>query len=434
MKRQDKLQWKVVDKEVIPSNVTDVTKIIPYSNPTNLTEKQQKNIIAAFHNQAYDMVVEYVWKKAITNLREHILELGEEFVGELIQRPELGMNVSMESVLTDYNVIVIAEQLGMISHAGALDLRQAFEAIQFYFSSEAAKEEAVFDALKVASIIKSCVANILSQPNMEIAVDFSNFRNRLFDENIPAKDPQLNQLVNSSLFIVRTVTTILSSSIRTKDGAVHEHSLNNFKVILPLIWNKISSDDKWRIGALYKDVVSDGDMKSAIIVKSALSLVGGFDYVPENLRSNTFIEVAQKLIDVHYEYDNFYKEPKVIKELVSLGTIFPKPAMARCIKALLLVFMGNGYGRADAAIPVAEEQLNSIAYDDWVEFIKNVLPYDEQLIGALCSWGNQRDHFMKIIKQNSLQDLELDDKNSNNLYHYILNGYSDKIKKYWMQM
>lgn len=72
-------------------------------------------------------------EKAITNLREHILELGEEFVGELIQRPEVGTKVSMESVLTDYNVIVIAEQLGMISHAGALDLRQAFETIQFYF-------------------------------------------------------------------------------------------------------------------------------------------------------------------------------------------------------------------------------------------------------------------------------------------------------------
>lgn len=432
--KKDKLLWKIDSKDVIPANVMDVKTIVPYSNPTNLTEQQQNNIIAAFNSHAYDMAAEYVWKKAITNLREHILELGEEFVGELIQRPEVGTKVSMESVLTDYNVIVIAEQLGMISHAGALDLRQAFETIQFYFSSQAAKEEAVLDALKVTTIIKSCVTNILSQPNMEIAVDFSNFRNRLFDENIPAKDPQLVQLVNSSLFIVRTVTTILASSIKTKDGAVQEHILNNFKVILPLIWDKISSDDKWRIGALYKDVVSDGDMKSAVMIKSALSLVGGFDFVPENIRLNTFIEIAQKLIDVHYEYDNFYKEPRVIKELASLGTIFPKPAMARCIKALLLVYMGNGYGRSVAAVPIAEEQLNQVSNDDWVDFLENVLPFDEQIIGALCSWGNQRDYFMQIIKRNSLEDVELENKNSNKLYQYILNGYSEQIKRYWMQM
>lgn len=51
----------------------------------------------------------------------------------------------------------------------------------------------------------------------------------------------------------------------------------------------------------------------------------------------------------------------MIKELASLGTIFPKPAMARCIKALLLVYMGNGYGRSVAAVPIAEEQLNQVS-------------------------------------------------------------------------
>lgn len=172
----------------------------------------------------------------------------------------------------------------------------------------------------------------------------------------------------------------------------------------------------------------------ALLLKTALSLVGGFDFVPENIRSNTFIEVAQKLIDVHYEYDNFYKEPRVIKELASLGTIFPKPAMARCIKALLLVYMGNVYGRSVAAVPIAEKQLNQVSNDDWVDFLENVLPFDEQIIGALCSRGNQRDYFMQIIKRNSLEGVELENKNSNKLYQNILNGYSEQIKRYWMQM
>ena len=47
--RQDKLLWKMDNKDVIPVNVMDVNKIVPYSNPTNLTEQQQKNIIAAFN-------------------------------------------------------------------------------------------------------------------------------------------------------------------------------------------------------------------------------------------------------------------------------------------------------------------------------------------------------------------------------------------------
>ena len=39
--KQDKLLWKADNKDVIPANVMDVKTIVPYSNPTNLTEQQQ---------------------------------------------------------------------------------------------------------------------------------------------------------------------------------------------------------------------------------------------------------------------------------------------------------------------------------------------------------------------------------------------------------
>ena len=96
--------------------------------------------------------------------------------------------------------------------------------------------------------------------------------------------------------------------------------------------------------------------------------------------------------------------------------------------------MGNVYGRSVAAVPIAEKQLNQVSNDDWVDFLENVLPFDEQIIGALCSRGNQRDYFMQIIKRNSLEGVELENKNSNKLYQNILNGYSEQIKRYWMQM
>lgn len=180
--------------------------------------------------------------------------------------------------------------------------------------------------------------------------------------------------------------------------------------------------------------MSDGDMESAVLIKSALAQVAGFDYVPESLRSNTFIEVAQKLIDVHYEFDNYYKEPRIIKELASLGTIFPKPAMPRCIKALLLVYMGNLYGRSTGAVPIAEEQLSRLSQDDWMDFLENVLPYDEQLLEALASTGKQREYFVVLIKENDLMKTELSDKEANGLFQNILNGYTSKIRNYLKHM
>lgn len=86
------------------------------------------------------------------------------------------------------------------------------------------------------------------------------------------------------------------------------------------------SDDKYPIGFAYAEVVNDGNEKVSSVLKSLLLKVKGFDYVPENLRSNTFINAAKNVISVHYSTNNFYNEPASIRNLASLGTIIPTPA------------------------------------------------------------------------------------------------------------
>ena len=115
-------------------------------------------------------------------------------------------------------------------------------------------------------------------------------------------------------------------AIRKEKGVVLDHAVNNMKVLLPLIWERLTKEDRWKIGRLYRDVATDGMVTAAAGVKSALSLVRGFDYVPEDLRSNTFIAHAQKVIDTHFSMYNFYNEPKAVRELAQLGEIIPEPA------------------------------------------------------------------------------------------------------------
>lgn len=52
--------------------------------------------------------------------------------------------------------------------------------------------------------------------------------------------------------------------------------------------------------------------------------VHGFDYVKENVRSRTYISVANKLQDAHYAPYNFYTELGIIDKLEGLGTTIPK--------------------------------------------------------------------------------------------------------------
>ena len=233
------------------------------------------------------------------------------------------------------------------------------------------------------------------------------------------------------MFFIRTVCTVLSSAIRTRQGALLEHPLNNFKLIIPLVWEKLVDDDKWNIGFLYRDVVSAGNTKAANAVKFALAKNNGFDYVPESLRSRTFIKIAQQLIDVHYGYDNFYREPKVVEELASLGSVLPEPALFYCMKAYLLVYLGNYYGRSDRAVEMVERQLAKIDKEQWIAFFDQKLPYDIDLINTLCANSKKPImNFKTLLRNLRMNALNLNTTVGAKLYSAILNSNISIISLY----
>lgn len=423
--------WKAASVSIVPQEAENIQDIICFSDVTNLSENQKNQIIGAFNAKAYDMAAEYVWRKTITKLREAILNLGNDFIKELLQRSDSDDNLQIDSLLTDYNTINLAEQLGMISGEGALDLRQSLETLQFYFSSEASKEGCYLGKLKVLNIVLACVNNILSKPNMQVALEFTQLRDKLLKEDIKEDDIEISQLKLSSLFFLRTVCTVLSSAIKTKQGAVLEHSVNNFKLIIPLIWNKLTDDDKWKIGFLYRDVVSEGNTKAANGVKIALLKNGGFDFVPENLRSQTFIKAAHNLIDKHFEYDNYYKEPRAIKELANLGTVIPEPALMQCMKAYILVYIGNFYGRSISAVDIAEKQLTLIRTEQWIQFFDRMLPYDQDLLGTLYSTSLKPiRNFYELLRTLGMNKLTMETSAGKQLYRAIILKNTVTIRKF----
>lgn len=423
--------WKADAVTVIPNTDTTVAAIVNHSDQSNLSLVQKQQIALAYNAGAYDMAAEYVWKKTVTKLREAIFSLGEDFVGEMLIGAGGEKDVRLEDLLTDYKSINLAEQLGMISKGSALLLRQDYELIQYCFSSQAIEDNMGLDNLRVLSIIKDCVENILSKPNMQVAVEFTKLRERLLNDDIRAQDVEVNQLKLSSLFFIRTVCTVLSSAIRTRQGALLEHPLNNFKLIIPLIWEKLADDDKWNIGFLYRDVVSAGNTKAANAIKIALAKNNGFDYVPESLRSRTFIKIAQQLIDIHYGYDNFYREPKVVEELASLGSVLPEPALFYCMKAYLLVYLGNYYGRSERAVAMVEKQLAKIDKEQWIAFFDHKLPFDNDLINTLCASSKKPIiNFKTLLRLLKMNTLNLNTTIGSKLYSAILNSNVSMISIY----
>ena len=109
--------------------VLDMTGL---ANVAILTEAQKSSIEIAMSNKAYDMASEFIWKRSITRLKEVLAGFDIEFLSDMLGRSDITPFDSLDTVLNDYNVIKLTEQLGMINPGAAMHLRQSSEILQYY--------------------------------------------------------------------------------------------------------------------------------------------------------------------------------------------------------------------------------------------------------------------------------------------------------------
>jgi hypothetical protein len=386
MSDQLPIPWKAPEADLVPASARTPEEFVKYA--VALKAAEQQKVISALEAGLHELATEFVWKRALARLKQTLATLGMQFVGEMLGRDDITEMSAPDAVLTDWDAIRLAENLGVVSTTGALRLRHGFELLSHLAqSSEKELDEGLFDDEAVA-VIRNCVKYILAEQDIRIAVNFSRFRDRLISETLTKDDPELQTLLGSPPFFLKTALRVLLATIKSEHGARLEHSLSNFSLILPEIWTRITEEDRWAVGTTYAEVANEGKTELVNALRRSLMKVSGFDYVPESLRSNTFKTAAQAVITTHFGMNNFHLEIGPTTTLARLGTVIPKPALIECMQAYLCVYLGNHYGFAWNAAPLAEQELKKISPDRWSYYITHQLAKDDIVLGTLMATSN----------------------------------------------
>lgn len=426
MSNSNSLVFTPPEEPALPNNTIDTALIV--SHAYGLSSSQQQRVVSAFQSHAYDMSAEYVWRRAMIKLRSSLESLGMSFIGEMLGDESIDEYSNIESVLTDYRTINLAENLGAVTSTGALKLRHSLETLNHYLSEKAQHENEELSAADALQIIFACVKYILSHTEVSVALEFYSLRDKLLRETIDRNDSQLDAVYGSHPFYLRTVLSILINAIKSDKGATLDHALSNLNTLIEGIWMKLPEKDKWLLGEAYTDVTAAGNLRSIKGMKSALLKVKGFDYVPENLRSITFKKAAQAVIDAHFSSNNFYTEPPLIKQLADLGTVIPLPAFIDCVQAYLSVYIGNSWGYSYNAQTQTKEQLKKIGFERWVYYFSKVIQSDEIILAKLLIRSPIKR--MTEFMQENLEGLEENDEligDNRGLVRALMLGNSSKV-------
>ncbi|KEH89317.1 hypothetical protein Z967_10680 [Clostridium novyi A str. 4540] len=395
LNNNSKLLWESPSGIVLPKKA-DVPTILNYN--IQLKPKEIIQITHAYNSEFYEMTAEFIWTRAINLLRKKVLSLGVDFVSDMIEIN----NHEYICNLPPFEVINLAYELGFINKLGRLRLKNNSEIIQIY-SDRDINEEMTEEQVK--EIIRTCIQYILGQDDSNLNLEYNNFRDRLKLEQIDKT--QLDMILNSPYFYKKTTTRTLMNLLKETDGAEFSNVSSNILEIIPHIWQSLLSEEKYFIATSYAKYANDGNNKYISVLKNLLMKVQGFDYVPENLKSLTFIEAAKRLISTHYDINNFYNEPKAVKNLSSLGTIIPKPALKVVIDATLLIKMGNSYGISWGAQEYADKILDSIHSEQWRSYLDSQLSSSEYVLQKICCNDDRTTRWMNIVEKYDLNTLDI---------------------------
>ena len=412
------IPWSGPAGLVIPAEDNDVKSLVNYARGLNTKEKER--LVKAFESGYFDMGTEFLWRKAMAKLRNTIATLGMKFVGEMLNREDITEFSSSEEALTDHDAIQLAEALGVVNPTGAMRLRHSLELLAHFATGQTDEELSLIEAM---GTVRHCIQYVLGDRDIAVPLDFSRFRDRLRTENLRKEDIQYKQLVSSPPFFLRTTLRVLLASVRTASGAHLEHTLANLNLLLPEMWENVTEADRWMVGTAYAEISAAGNTVVVSGLKRALLKVAGFDYVPENLRSNTYKQAAQAVLKAHFSFDNYLLEKAPTQNLASLGTTIPRAAFLDCIQAYLSVYLGNFYGYSWSASPIAQKELKKFSKDRWQYYLDKALASDDVILDKLMK-DKPSDRFITLTREERLDEIEL----SNNLIQRLV-GAASKNKK-----
>lgn len=387
-----------------------------------LRNNERRKISTALANELYDMSSEYIWNRTLSILKEKILTLGEEFVLEMLDR---SLDDNIENV--SYNEFInLAAELGFINNIARDKFVHANVLINHFQSRDAEEEMSFFD---MQTIIIPCIQYVLGLDENNFSISFNSFRDQLKLRVITEDDDIYTSLLISPYFYKRTTIKTLLNLTKSTQGGELDNVLANTVNIFNGIWEALVTDDKYTIGKSYAEAINNSNKKLSVTLRRVLLENGGFNYVPENLRSQSFIKYAKKLKNAHYSYDNFYKEPIPAKDLSNMGTI-PAPALSHCLSASIISKLGNMYGVSSSAQIYVDKILSTIPQNRWEFYFNDAFIVDIDVLNKLKTNNNIiLDRWIQLVNSinERFPEIRIKEPDSKSLYDASLASNKSKI-------
>ncbi len=375
-----------------------------------------------------DAAINYVWNLAMFDIQKKIIAYGIEYFSSAINWDGKPLQI-LEDLreVKDYQLITGAFGLGIIPNEAHFFLQQCREIRNNFSTAHFPMGE--IDKFETYNFIKNCIKYVLT-----------------FD--MPARGLQIKDLIESltleRLESVEEINAIIESQSEKIHGPIIHNLFANFikqdcdpnlkyniRQIGPNLWELVSDDIRSNIASKFSSLRDIKGKDAASEALEFLKLVNGVEYIPDSFKEIIFKKHSQALLDAHYGWDNFHHEPAYARDLVSLGQNVPLSSMHTYVKAVMVSFLGNGYGIARDAQQYNTQMISDLSQTG-IRTLFKLLESDIEISRKLSnlSAANRLYEILDLIKDKTMLPKQKE------LFDFIVNNKVGKVRghfesNYW---
>jgi hypothetical protein len=124
------------------------------------------------------------------------------------------------------------------------------------------------------------------------------------------------------------------------------HIIMNIKSLMPTLWGRIDVATKNEFATAYAIYSVNEDKEKAKLARAFISIVGGEEYLPDNVRGYEIKITINQLLSMHRGANNFYNEPEFARQVERLvgKRKVPTKIDRDYVLGIVDVFLTNGNG------------------------------------------------------------------------------------------
>lgn len=337
---------KISEREIVYSNIPTIV------NSLSIDSKKNAIYLSRFAAAAYvglfDAALNYVWDEVVLSLRKMIVDYGVDYFFDISVPTERRSNFKSKEDLIriqDSTLLKTCFEMSIIDSILLKELNHILDMRNFISAAHPNTDS--ITGYQLLGYLDTSVKKVIELKFSDSVVQVQSIISKVKNENY-----QFSTLIESQLTEICNNLSIRSSNtlLQTMFGIYVDQSSTQLTreksiKIAKAIWNNVDTQYKYELGIKYDGFVLNMDTAKEALAEIFLENLDGLGYLSKNTISQKLSIYSNNLDSAHRNWDNYYNEVPIIREINNLLKVtknIPSDRFSVLTKVITECRIGNG--------------------------------------------------------------------------------------------